>query len=80
MGVFPQLGQDAAGWELAMLRSRTKRWSKSWEVNMGTKEQTLPTAWWGRPQGQEMPEPGDTRTLAVYAGQEEEALQGALWV
>lgn len=79
VGVFPQLGHNAAGWELAMLRSRTKRWSKSREVNMGTKEQTLPIAWWGRLQGQETPETGDTRTLAVYPGQEEEALQGALW-
>lgn len=44
---------------------------------MGTKEQTLPVAWWGRLQGQETPEPRDTRTLAAYPGQEQEALQGA---
>lgn len=46
-------------------------------VNMGTKEKTLPTAWWGRLQGQETPKPGDTSTLAAYPGQEEEALRGA---
>lgn len=56
MGAFPWLGQDAAGWELAMLGGRTRRWRKSQGGEYGNQGEDTANSMVGQTPG-----PGDTK-------------------
>lgn len=77
MGAFPQLGQDAAGWELAMLGGRTKRWSKSQGGKYGDQRADTANSMAGQTPGPEDIRARGHQDLTANPGKEEEALQGA---